>query len=39
MFTTYRTQAVVLGRKNINEADSLIYFFTREFGLLKVLGK
>jgi DNA repair protein RecO (recombination protein O) len=39
MFVNYRTQAVVLGRKNLNEADSLIYFFTKEFGLIKVLGK
>lgn len=28
-----------MGRKNINEADSLVYFFTKEFGLLKILGK
>lgn len=39
MFVNYRTQAIVLGRKNINEADSLIYFFTKEYGLLKILGK
>jgi DNA repair protein RecO (recombination protein O) len=39
MFIHYRSWAFVLGSKEIGESDRLIYFFTRDYGLLEVLGK
>jgi len=39
MFIHYRTWAFVLGTKEIGESDRLIYLFTRDYGLLEILGK
>ena len=39
MFNHYRTQGIVLERKNIREADQYLTVFTRDFGKLKILAK
>src|SRR5688500_8361482 len=37
--TTHSTRAIVLGRENFGEADRYIEFFTKEWGLIKVVAK
>lgn len=39
MFTSYRTRAFVLSRENRGEADKRVTFFSKEFGLVEVVGK
>lgn len=35
----YKTEAIILKRKNIGEADRILTIFTKEYGKLKVLAK
>lgn len=39
MFVRYRTQALVLKKKALGEADQLFTVFTKNFGKLKILGR
>lgn len=35
----YKTEAIVLARKNVGEADRILTLFTKEYGKLRVLAK
>ncbi|TSC87059.1 MAG: DNA repair protein RecO (recombination protein O) [Parcubacteria group bacterium Gr01-1014_8] len=35
MYAKYQTEAVVLGSRNMNEADKIVALFTRDFGLVQ----
>lgn len=39
MFTHYRTEGVVLSKKDIKEADTIFNIYTKEFGAVSVLGR
>lgn len=39
MIRTYKTEAIILGRKNIGEADRLLFMFTRQFGKRTCIAK
>lgn len=39
MLRSYKTQAIILSRRNFGEADKLITIFTKEFGKKKILAK
>ncbi|MCK5922153.1 MAG: DNA repair protein RecO, partial [Methylococcales bacterium] len=36
---TYRTEAIILSRRNLGEADRLLTLYTREFGKKQALAK
>ncbi len=39
MFTQYRTEGVVLSKRDVREADVIFNIYTREFGSINVLGR
>jgi DNA repair protein RecO (recombination protein O) len=39
MFTLYRTQGIVLAKKDRGEADRIFVFYTKDFGRLELLAK
>jgi len=39
MFTHYYTRGVVLAKKPIGECDEIVTLYTRDFGMVKVVGK